>query len=188
MEPKMSFFSQNKYYFPNDSIGAILKAFNKLSEANLIALISSCKFKNPNTMLVVSIVLGWLGIDRFMIGSIGMGILKLLCSIIVIFATDENISENIFMLAYIAFIIRIILWIIDIFVIKKATREKNLEILARNFKRYFNEDLFKNRFEHNENANTDSDNKNENKLKEELQKSKKEKISELENKAENNEQ
>lgn len=34
--------------------------------------------KDPNTVLLVSIFLGVLGIDRFMIGDTGMGILKLL--------------------------------------------------------------------------------------------------------------
>ena len=34
--------------------------------------------KDPTTILLVSIFLGVLGIDRFMIGDTGMGILKLL--------------------------------------------------------------------------------------------------------------
>ena len=34
--------------------------------------------KDPTTLLLVSIFLGNLGIDRFMIGDTGMGILKLL--------------------------------------------------------------------------------------------------------------
>ncbi|MBU5433523.1 TM2 domain-containing protein [Intestinimonas sp. MSJ-38] len=34
--------------------------------------------KDPTTLLLVSIFLGTLGIDRFMLGETGMGILKLL--------------------------------------------------------------------------------------------------------------
>ena len=41
-------------------------------------LASSVELKDPNTLLLVSIFLGSLGIDRFMLGDIGMGILKLL--------------------------------------------------------------------------------------------------------------
>ena len=42
------------------------------------SLISTVQMKDPNTVLLVSIFLGVLGIDRFMIGDTGMGILKLL--------------------------------------------------------------------------------------------------------------
>lgn len=40
--------------------------------------ISAADFKSPTTMLVVSLVAGGLGIDRFLLGDTGMGILKLL--------------------------------------------------------------------------------------------------------------
>lgn len=41
-------------------------------------MISGVEFKDPTTLLIVSIFLGSLGIDRFMLGETGMGILKLL--------------------------------------------------------------------------------------------------------------
>ena len=42
------------------------------------SLISTIQMKDPTTLLLVSIFLGTLGIDRFMLGDIGMGVLKLL--------------------------------------------------------------------------------------------------------------
>ncbi|MBS6831764.1 MAG: TM2 domain-containing protein [Clostridiales bacterium] len=36
------------------------------------------ELKDPTTLLLISIFIGGLGIDRFMIGDTGMGILKLL--------------------------------------------------------------------------------------------------------------
>ncbi len=42
------------------------------------SLISTIEFKDPTTILLVSIFIGTLGIDRFMLGDTGMGILKLL--------------------------------------------------------------------------------------------------------------
>lgn len=42
------------------------------------SLISTIEMKEPTTLLLVSIFLGTLGIDRFMLGDTGMGILKLL--------------------------------------------------------------------------------------------------------------
>lgn len=42
------------------------------------SLISALEYKDPMTILLVSIFVGSLGIDRFMLGDTGMGILKLL--------------------------------------------------------------------------------------------------------------
>ena len=65
---------------------------------------STSSLKSPSTVVIMSILFGGLGVDRFMIGDTGMGILKLLtggvCGI---------------------------LWIYDIFTIGKKTREKNFE-------------------------------------------------------------
>ena len=62
------------------------------------------QFKNPTTILIVSLLAGTLGIDRFMIGDTGLGIAKLLtCGGLGIWA------------------------IIDWFLIMSATRRKNIE-------------------------------------------------------------
>ena len=66
------------------------------------SLLSTIELKDPTTLLLVSIFLGTLGIDRFMLGDTGMGILKLLtcgcCGI---------------------------LTLVDWFTISKKTKEKN---------------------------------------------------------------
>jgi TM2 domain-containing membrane protein YozV len=68
------------------------------------------QFKEPTTSLVVSLLGGQLGIDRFMIGDTGMGIGKLLtCGGLGIWA------------------------IIDWFLIMGATREKNMETFQNTF-------------------------------------------------------
>lgn len=65
-------------------------------------VISSIQFKNPTTALILSILLGPLGADRFYIGDTGLGIGKLL--------TCGGLG----------------IWtIIDWFLICKSTREKN---------------------------------------------------------------
>ena len=43
-----------------------------------MVMLSGVEMKDPTTILLVSIFLGSLGIDRFMLGENGMGILKLL--------------------------------------------------------------------------------------------------------------
>jgi TM2 domain-containing membrane protein YozV len=68
------------------------------------------QFKEPTTSLIVSILGGSLGIDRFMIGDTGMGIGKLLtCGGFYIWT------------------------IIDWFLIMGATREKNMETFQNTF-------------------------------------------------------
>jgi len=71
-------------------------------------VIQTLQFKDPTTMLIVSLLAGSLGIDRFLIGDTGLGIGKLLtCGGLGIWA------------------------IVDWFMIQGATREKNLAKLKQ---------------------------------------------------------
>ncbi|MFP9100739.1 TM2 domain-containing protein [Flavobacterium sp. RHBU_24] len=69
-------------------------------------MINSVDLKDPTTVLIVSIFAGSLGIDRFMIGDTGLGVGKLLtlggCGV---------------------------WWLVDLFLIQDATRQKNMEKL-----------------------------------------------------------
>ena len=66
--------------------------------------IQTAQFKNPTTMLIVSLLAGTLGIDRFLIGDTGLGVGKLItCGGFGVWA------------------------IIDWFLIMGATRRKNIE-------------------------------------------------------------
>ncbi len=71
-----------------------------------IASIRMAQFKDPMTSLILSILVGSLGVDRFYLGDIGLGVGKLL--------TCGG--------AY-------IWWLIDIFLIQDATKKKNMELL-----------------------------------------------------------
>ena len=78
-----------------------------MRDDNVINSLSMLSFKSPLASLIMSLLLGSLGVDRFYIGDIGLGIGKLLtlggCGI----------------------------WaIIDWFLIMGATRQKNYEMLA----------------------------------------------------------
>ena len=93
----------NSKYFEASAIPMIKSRLENLSDDNFL-LLQTIELKDPTVSLIVSILLGTLGIDRFLIGDIGMGVLKLLtaglCGI---------------------------LTIIDWFLIMKRTKEKNLE-------------------------------------------------------------
>lgn len=80
---------------------------NRLMEMDYnVVSIRMAQFKDPTLALILSILVGSLGIDRFYIGDVGLGVGKLL--------TCGG--------AY-------IWWLVDIFMIQDATRRKNLEML-----------------------------------------------------------
>jgi TM2 domain-containing membrane protein YozV len=67
----------NQKYFPAERMMFIREKLLAADE-NRFAMISTIEMKDPTTMLLISIFLGSLGVDRFMLGDTGMGILKLL--------------------------------------------------------------------------------------------------------------
>jgi len=79
---------------------------NKLVEMDYsIASIRMAQFKDTTMAIILSVLVGSLGVDRFYIGDVGLGVGKLL--------TCGG--------AY-------IWWLIDIFMIQDATKRKNMEM------------------------------------------------------------
>ena len=71
------FVMTNQKYLPAEKIVFVKQKLMEADESKF-ALVSAVEFKDPTTILLVSIFLGALGIDRFMLGDTGLGILKLL--------------------------------------------------------------------------------------------------------------
>lgn len=71
------FIMTNQKYFPAEKIVFLKQKLMEADESKFM-LASSVELKDPTTILLVSLFLGPLGIDRFMLGETGMGILKLL--------------------------------------------------------------------------------------------------------------
>jgi TM2 domain-containing membrane protein YozV len=71
------YLAQNAKMLPANKLPLIKDALTKFDDNKLIYL-QSVEYKEPSTVLIVSILLGTLGIDRFMLGEAGMGVLKLL--------------------------------------------------------------------------------------------------------------
>ena len=71
------FVMTNQKYFPAEKIVYLKDKLLQTNESKF-NLVTSTELKDPTTILLVSIFLGALGIDRFMLGETGMGILKLL--------------------------------------------------------------------------------------------------------------
>lgn len=71
------YIMSNQKYFPTEKI-MYLKEKLLAADEEKMSMISTIELKDPTTILLVSIFLGSLGIDRFMLGDTGMGVLKLL--------------------------------------------------------------------------------------------------------------
>ena len=71
------FLAQNASKFPSQKIGMIQEALAKLDEDKSTIVLSS-DFHEPSTLFIISIFVGSLGVDRFVLGDVGLGILKLL--------------------------------------------------------------------------------------------------------------
>ena len=71
------FIMTNQKYLPAEKIVFVKQKLMEADESKF-ALVSAIEFKDPTTILLVSIFLGTLGIDRFMLGDTGLGVLKLL--------------------------------------------------------------------------------------------------------------
>ncbi len=94
------FIMTNQKYLPAEKIVFIKEKMKNMDEERF-ALVSSVELKDPTTVLLVSLFLGGLGIDRFMLGETGMGVLKLLtgglCGILTIvdwFSVQKKAKEN----------------------------------------------------------------------------------------------
>jgi len=71
------YFMTNSKYFPEEKAVYFKEKLASLTDEKF-SLLSTIELKDPTTLLLVSIFLGALGVDRFMLGDTGMGILKLL--------------------------------------------------------------------------------------------------------------
>ena len=71
------FLMTNGKYFESFQLPAIRDRLLQLDDSRLIML-QAMNLKDPTTMLIVSLIGGHLGIDRFMLGDTGLGVVKLL--------------------------------------------------------------------------------------------------------------
>lgn len=97
------FIMTNSKYFESYQINALRDRIIAMDDSKW-AMISTVQFKDPTTTLIISILAGHFGIDRFILGDTGLGIAKLL--------TCGGLG----------------IWtIIDWFLIMGVTREKNMQ-------------------------------------------------------------
>ncbi|MCO8193153.1 TM2 domain-containing protein [Anaerofustis sp. NSJ-163] len=71
------FLMSNAEYFPEENMMLIRERLQALPDECFVQL-STMQFKSPVVMLVVSLFVGGFGVDRMMLGEVGLGVLKLL--------------------------------------------------------------------------------------------------------------
>ena len=71
------FLMSNREYFPEDKMAFLRNKLKNMDEEKFL-LLSTIELKSPTTMLLLSLFVGAWGVDRFMLGDTGMGVLKLL--------------------------------------------------------------------------------------------------------------
>lgn len=71
------FIMMNGKFFESHQVGFIRDRLINLDDSKWPA-IQTIQFKDPTTSIIVSILAGSLGIDRFLIGDTGLGVGKLL--------------------------------------------------------------------------------------------------------------
>lgn len=72
-----NFITTNAKYFPSEKLSNVKSILEKVEDSNWIS-VQGISFKDPTIMLIVSIIGGSFGIDRFMLGDTGLGVGKLL--------------------------------------------------------------------------------------------------------------
>ena len=94
------FIMQNQKFFPAEKIIYLKEKLQGIDD-NKFMLVSSIEFRDPTTMLLISLFLGSLGVDRFMLGDTGTGVLKLLtggcCGILTIidwFGIQKKVKDQ----------------------------------------------------------------------------------------------
>ncbi len=101
------FLMTNSKFFEESQIAGIRDRLLSIDDSKW-GLIQTLQFKDPTTSIIVSILAGGIGIDRFMIGDTGIGLGKLF--------TCGGFG----------------IWtIVDWFMIKGATKEKNMTKLQQ---------------------------------------------------------
>lgn len=71
------FLMMNSKFFNQEQLPVIKRQLEEISDEKF-SMLHMASFKDPTTFLIVSILAGNLGIDRFMLGETGLGVAKLL--------------------------------------------------------------------------------------------------------------
>jgi len=67
----------NQDKLPSEKVGMLKSMLDKCDESKIDALMG-VEFKSPMTIFLLAWFVGWISLDRFLLGSVGVGIARLL--------------------------------------------------------------------------------------------------------------
>ena len=123
-----SFLSANTANFPSEQLPSLRERLAQLDDSQANQVIAAADVKNPTTALILSIFLGGFGVDRFYIGHTGLGIGKLLVTLLLPIVT-LGISLLPIVTLGISLFFSWIWIVVDWFLIMNATKAANLEAI-----------------------------------------------------------
>lgn len=97
------FIISNSKYFTPTQLMEVRNVLNQTDDEKWI-LLQTMQYKDPVVSIILSVFFGQIGVDRFLIGDIGLGVGKLL--------TCGGFG---------------VWWLVDLFLIMDATKQKNFE-------------------------------------------------------------
>lgn len=71
------YLSQNSKFFQPNKLMSIREAMYRLTDEQFM-MIQTVEYRDPMTMLIISFLVGGYGVDRFMLGDVLLGVIKLL--------------------------------------------------------------------------------------------------------------
>ena len=98
-----AFMTANQKRFHTADMLRIRENLTKMSNQGLLVL-NGTDFRDPTISLILSVLVGGLGVDRFYIGDVGLGVAKLL--------TGGGLG---------------VWWLVDLFLIQNKTKDNNAE-------------------------------------------------------------
>lgn len=124
----------NSTFFPQEKVSQIKdKLLSNESVFNRARLMT---LKDPNTLLLISVFVGQLGVDRFLINKKATGAIKLIfwliayvCMFVSFFVILNDATKFIGWFLLSLYLVFLIVWVIDLCKIRNMTKEYNYSLI-----------------------------------------------------------
>lgn len=124
----------NSTFFPQEKVSQIKdKLLSNESVFNRARLMT---LKDPNTLLLISVFVGQLGVDRFLINKKATGTIKLIfwliayvCMFVSFFVILNDATKFIGWFLLSLYLVFLIVWVIDLCKIRNMTKEYNYSLI-----------------------------------------------------------
>ena len=124
----------NSTFFPQKKVSQIKDKL--LSNESIFNRARLMTLKDPNTLLLISVFVGQLGVDRFLINKKATGALKLIfwliayvCMFVSFFVILNDATKFIGWFLLSLYLVFLIVWIIDLCKIRNMTKEYNYSLI-----------------------------------------------------------